>query len=70
MAKIIAPLILVIIGGFMVVCTKAMVRFQVWSQRVIMRAQYIPSQRTYTAMRIVGAVIVILGILVSVGVIR
>ena len=54
----------------MVVCTKAMVRFQVWSQRVIMRAQYIPSQRTYTAMRIVGAVIVILGILVSVGVIR
>jgi len=70
MAKIIAPLILVIIGGFMVVCTKAMVRFQVWSQRVIMRAQYIPSQRTYAVMRVVGAVIVILGILVSVGVIR
>ena len=50
----------------MLVCAKAMVRFQVWSQRVIMGAQYVPSQRTYTVMRIVGGLIVILGIFVGV----
>ena len=65
MGKIIAPLVLLILGGFMIVCTKAMVRFQIWSQRAIMGAQYIPSQRTYTVMRIVGVFLVILGIIVG-----
>ena len=63
---LIAVLILSLIGGFMIVCTRAMVRFQVWSQRVVMGAQYIPSKRTYIAMRIVGVFLIILagGVLV------
>ena len=68
--EIVVGLILVILGGFMLVCTNAMVRFQVWSQRAIMGAQYIPSQRTYTVMRIVGAFIIILGIVVGSGVLK
>ena len=50
----------------MAVFAKAMVRFQVWTQRAIMGAQYVPSQRTYTAMRIVGLFLVIVGIIVGV----
>jgi hypothetical protein len=64
MGKIIAVLVLFILGGLMVLCTKTMVRFQVWSQRVLMGAQYTPSQRTYTMMRIVGVLLIILGIIV------
>ena len=46
----------------MVVFTNAMVRFQVWSQRVIAGAQYIPSKRTYTMMRIVGVFLIVLAV--------
>ena len=69
MATMIAGLILFFIGGFMVLCTHAMVRFQIWSQHVLMGAQYIPSKRTYMVMRIVGAFLMILGILVGLSVI-
>jgi len=54
----------------MIVATKAMVRFQIWSQRAIMGVQYIPSQRTYTAIRIVGAFLIILGIIVGTGILK
>ena len=39
-----------------------MVRFQVWTQRVIMGAQYIPSERTYKVNRIFGVLFVLLGL--------
>ena len=70
MANIIAAVVLVILGGFMVVCTRAMVCLQIWSQRTIMGAQYIPSERTYTAIRVVGVLLVILGIIVGIGLLK
>ncbi len=70
MKNIIAGLILFVLGGFMILFTHSMIRFQVWVQRVIMGAQYTPSKRTYTAMRIVGGILFVLGILVAVSVIK
>jgi hypothetical protein len=68
MPNIIAGSILIIIGGFMFVFTKAMVRFQIWSQRTLMGAQYIPSRRTYMAMQLVGVLLMVLGIIISAGI--
>ena len=70
MANIIILCVFALLGGFMIVATKAMVRFQIWSQRAIMGVQYIPSQRTYTAIRIVGAFLIILGIIVGTGILK
>jgi hypothetical protein len=64
MGKIIAELVLFIVGGLMILFTNTMLRFQVWSQRVLMGAQYTPSQRTHMMMRVVGVLLVILGIIV------
>lgn len=66
MGKIIAESVLLILGGCMVLLPKEMVRFQVWTQRVLMNAQYIPSQRTYTVMRLFGVVLIVLGFVVVV----
>ena len=70
MGKIIAGLILFILGGFMIVFTHAMMRFQVWSQRAMMGAQYIPSKRTYTVMRLIGGLLIILGLVVVTGLLK
>ena len=68
--KVIAELVLFILGVFMILCPKVLVRFQVWSQRVLMKAQYIPSQRTYTVVRIIGVLLVIIGLAVAIGVLK
>jgi uncharacterized membrane protein YkgB len=70
MENIIAGLILLILGGCMFVCTNAMVRFQVWSQRAVMGAEYIPSKRTYTVMRLIGVLLIILGLVVVTGILK
>jgi hypothetical protein len=70
MANLIAELILLILGGFMIVCTHATVRLQIWSQRAIMGAQYVPSKRTYTMIRIIGAILVILSLMIVIGILR
>jgi hypothetical protein len=70
MGKIIAGSILFILGGFMIVWPTTMVRFQVWTQRALMSAQYIPSQRTYTAIRIIGILLFILGFVVVIGILK
>lgn len=70
MGKIIAGFILFILGGFMVVWPNTMVRFQVWSQRAIMGAQYIPSKRTYTVVRLIGVLLVILGLVIVTGILK
>ena len=70
MSKIIAALVLLIIGVIMVVWTKSMIRFQIWTQHTLMGAQYVPSQRTYTAVRVIGAFLVVLGILVGLGILK
>ena len=64
MANIIVGIFLLILGGLMALWTKVMVRFQIWTQRVIMGAQFIPSSRTFTVMRIIGAILAIIGVLV------
>jgi hypothetical protein len=64
MGKIIAELILLLIGAGMVLWPKVLVRFQVWSQRTLMGAEYIPSQRTYTAMRLTGVFLIFLSLLI------
>ena len=51
-----------VFGGLNVLRPDLMVRFQVWSQRVVMGAQYIPSERTYKVNRMFGVVFVLLGL--------
>ena len=62
--------ILTVLGGFQVVRPDLMIKLQVWTQRKIMGAQYVPSQHTFNAVRIIGAIIMILGLINLVGGIR
>ena len=70
MEQTIVGFVLLVFGGLNAVRPEIMVRFQVWSQRVIMGAQYIPSERTYTVIRFFGAFFIILGLLVITGAIK
>lgn len=56
-----------VLGGTMVVRADLYLKFQIWSQRVIMGAQYVPSRRTYTIVRFIGVFIVLMGLAVIVG---
>ena len=67
MEQYIVGFIFLVFGGMNVVRPDLMVRFQVWSQRVIMGAQYVPSERTYKVNRMFGVVFVLLGLLVVTG---
>ena len=67
MEQYIVGFVLLVFGGLNVVRPDLMVRFQVWSQRVIMGAQYVPSERTYKVNRMFGVVFVLLGLLVVTG---
>jgi len=62
MEQYIVGFIFLVFGGMNVVRPDLMVRFQVWTQRVIMGAQYVPSERTYKVNRIFGVVFVLLGL--------
>jgi hypothetical protein len=64
MGKIIAESVLFVLGAVMLLLPETVVRFQVWIQRVLMNAQYIPSKRTYTVMRLFGVLLVMLGLVV------
>jgi len=70
MEQYIVGFVLLVFGGLNVVRPDLMVRFQVWSQRVIMGAQYVPSERTYKVNRIFGVLFVLLGLLVVTGVLQ
>jgi hypothetical protein len=70
MKNIIAGLILLILGGFLLGYPKIVVRVQVWSQRAIMGAQYVPSQRTYAVVRVIGVFLIILGFVVVAGILK
>ena len=54
---------LVALGGFMAARADLMMRFQIWINRAVMGAEYIPSPRTYTALRILGAFLLVIGLL-------
>ena len=62
--------ILTVLGGLQVVRPDLMIKLQVWTQRKIMGAQYVPSQRTFNVVRMIGAIIMILGLINLVGGIR
>lgn len=62
--------ILLCIGGFLAIWPDATIRFQVWSQRVIMGAKFEPSQRTYKVVRFIGICIALIGLLAVVGVLK
>jgi len=62
----IAAAILLVIGGFMLLFTHTAIRFQIWTQRVVVGAQYIPSKRTYTVLRILGIFLIVVGIIIAV----
>jgi len=59
--------VFLLLGGMNVVRPDLMVRFQVWTQRAIMGAQYIPSERTYKVNRIFGAFFLLIGLIVITG---
>ena len=67
MEQYIVGFVLLVFGGLNVVRPDLMVRFQVWSQRVVRGAEDIPSERTHTVIRIFGVVFVLLGLLVITG---
>jgi len=60
--SIIVGLILMIVGGLQALKTDWFVRFQIWIQKKLMGADYVPSTRTYTIVRIFGAVIMLMGL--------
>ncbi|MCR4334063.1 MAG: hypothetical protein NUV60_03595 [Patescibacteria group bacterium] len=59
--SLIVGVILIIIGGIETLRTVWFIRFQIWVQKTLMGADYVPSARTYTVVRIVGAFIMVLG---------
>ena len=67
MEQYIVGFVLLVFGGLNVVRPDLMVRFQVWSQRVIMGAQYVPSERTYKVNRMFGVLFVLPGLFVVTG---
>lgn len=70
MEQYIVGFILLVFGGLNLARPDYMVRFQVWAQRAVMGAQFIPSERTYKVNRLFGAFFVFLGLLVITGAIR
>ncbi|MDP2649024.1 MAG: hypothetical protein Q8P19_03965 [bacterium] len=57
-----------VIGGLTVVRPDFLIRLQIWTQRVIMGAEYIPSRRTYLIARIVGAFLFAIGLAAITGI--
>lgn len=58
------------IGGLGVARPDISMRFQIWTQRVLMGAKYEPSRRTYTITRFMGVLFVLLGFLAIAGLIK
>ncbi|HEY4510148.1 MAG TPA: hypothetical protein VJC15_04170 [Candidatus Paceibacterota bacterium] len=68
-AKIIG-FILLVIGGLSAARPDILIRFQIWTQRVVMGATYEPGQRTYKIMRFVGVILALVGFLAIVGILK
>jgi len=62
--------ILLVVGGLAMVRPDVFMRFQIWTQRIIMGAKYEPGQRTYKIMRFVGVIFTLLGFLAIVGILE
>jgi len=64
--SIIIGLILIITGGIQALKTDWFLRLQIWVQKTLMGADYIPSKRTYKIIRIFGVGIIIMGLFILV----
>lgn len=62
--------ILLVVGGLAMARPDVFMRFQIWTQRIIMGAKYEPGQRTYKIMRFVGVIFTLLGFLAIVGILK
>lgn len=62
--------ILLVVGGLNVVRPDILIKFQIWTQRVIMGARYEPSTRTHKIVRIMGVAFVALGFFAITGVVK
>jgi len=67
MEQYIVGFVLLTFGGINAVRPNIMMRFQIWTNRVIMGAKYEPSERTYKITRFFGAFFMVLGLLVIKG---
>jgi hypothetical protein len=68
--RIITGLTLMILGGLQAIRPDIMLRFQTWTQRIIMGARYEPGPRTHRITRIAGAAFLILGLTLMAGIAR
>lgn len=62
--------ILLILGGLQAARPDIFMRFQIWTQKVIMGAEYVPSNRTYNILRSIGVSLFIIGLLALTGAIE
>ncbi|MDO8523481.1 MAG: hypothetical protein Q7S12_04370 [bacterium] len=67
MQQTLVGFVLMTFGGIMAIRPDIMMRFQIWTNRVIMGARYEPSERTYKITRFFGAFFIVLGLLVITG---
>ncbi|MDP6249252.1 MAG: hypothetical protein QGH85_00535 [Candidatus Pacebacteria bacterium] len=67
---IIVVAIFLILGGLNVIRPSFLLAFQIWVQRVVMKAEYIPSRRTYIRIRILGAFLIFIALLALSGVLE
>lgn len=70
MKSIFVGFVLLIFSGLGVVRPDILMRFQIWSQRVVMGARYEPGPRTYLITRLIGAVLMVVGLLAITGMIE
>ena len=70
MVTSIVGLFLLVLGGTTAIRPDLMVRFQVWTQRVVMGSQLIPSERTHTVNRGFGVFLALMGLLLITGILR
>lgn len=68
--NIIVGILIFIIGGVQITRPDLFLRFQIWIQRIVMGAKYEPSKRTYTIVRIIGSILILLSILVLTGILK
>ncbi|HBB49355.1 hypothetical protein A2Z53_01945 [Candidatus Giovannonibacteria bacterium RIFCSPHIGHO2_02_42_15] len=68
--QLIVGFILTVFGGLNAIRPEILVNFNIWTQKIIMGAQYIPSRHTFMAARIFGAILIVLGLFNLVGGIR
>ena len=70
MESITPAIIFILFGGLSLLYPSLLLRFQIWTQKIIMKAQYIPSRRTYIVVRIMGAIFLALGIFALFGILN